>query len=295
MPNDLPLIGFIGTGIMGKSMAAHLLNAGYSVTVYNRTKEKADPLLKQGARWANTPADAAKTADVVLTIVGYPHDVRAVYLEKNGILETLKSGGLTIDLTTSSPSLAQEIFEAAQKRGVAALDAPVTGGDIGAREARLSIMVGGETTAFQRALPILNKLGKAIVHHGPAGAGQNCKLCNQIAVAGTMIGLAESIVYAQKSGLNLEAVLETLSKGAGNSYSLGSYGPRILKKDFEPGFMIEHFVKDMGLVLDECKKMKIELPGLQIVRKLYEQLMNKGMEKKGTQSLVLAIAEDFNK
>ncbi len=278
---------------MGKSMATHLLNAGYSVTVYNRTKTKAESLLKLGATWATSPEEVARSSEIVLTIVGYPQDVREVYLGKNGVIEALKSGGMIIDLTTSSPTLAREIFATARARGIATLDAPVTGGDIGAREARLSIMVGGEGEDFGRALPILSKLGKAIVHHGPAGAGQNCKLCNQIAVAGTMIGLAESIVYAQKSGLNLEAVLETLSKGAGNSYSLGSYGPRILKKDFEPGFMIEHFVKDMELVLDECKRMKIDLPGLQIVRKLYEQLMSKGMQKKGTQSLVLAISQDF--
>jgi 3-hydroxyisobutyrate dehydrogenase len=289
MNTALPRVGFIGTGIMGLSMAGHLLDAGYTLKVYNRTRAKAEALLSKGALWADSPAQVAADSDVVLTIVGYPSDVRSVYLEKNGILQAMKRGGLVIDMTTSAPSLAREIYEAARKNGVTSLDAPVTGGDAGAREARLSIMVGGDAEAFERAKPILSKLGKTIVHQGPAGMGQHCKLCNQIAIAGTMIGMIEALVYAEKSGLNVETMLSTISQGSAGSRSLDAYAPRILKKDFEPGFMIEHFVKDMDLAIEECKGFGIELHGLKLVRRLYEQAIEKGLSRKGTQALFLSL------
>lgn len=289
MSSSLASLGFIGTGVMGRSMVGHLLRAGYPVRVYNRTKSRAEALLKEGATWADSPAEVAHDADVVLTIVGYPSDVEAVYLGKDGILAAMKRGGMVVDLTTSSPSLAQRIQAMAAERGVAALDAPVTGGDIGAREARLCILVGGDKAAFERARPILERLGKTIVHMGTAGAGQQCKLCNQIMIAGTMIGMVEGMAYAKKVGLDPQTVIETLGAGAAGSWSLNNLAPRILKGDLEPGFMIEHFVKDMGLALEEGRKKGIKLTALELVHGLYASLEKKGLARKGTQALMKAV------
>lgn len=271
---------------MGKSMIGHLLKAGYPVRVHNRTKSKAEALLQQGATWAETHGDTARDADVVLTIVGHPSDVQSVYLGKGGILDQMKGGGTVIDLTTSSPSLAREIHQKATEKGVSSLDAPVTGGDVGAREARLVIMVGGDKDAFEKARPILEKLGKTISHMGGAGSGQHCKLCNQIMIAGTMLGMSEGLVYARKSGLDPQQVLSTIGGGAAGSWALNNLAPRILKGDLEPGFTIEHFVKDMGLALEECQRMNVRLPGLELVRKLYDSLQDKGYSRKGTQALI---------
>ncbi|MBI4024890.1 MAG: NAD(P)-dependent oxidoreductase [Verrucomicrobia bacterium] len=284
-------LGFIGTGVMGNSMAGHLLKAGYPLRVYTRTRAKAEPLLRQGAVWTENPAEAARHSEIVLTMVGHPSDVRSVYLEADGILAGMKPGGMVIDMTTSSPSLAREIFGKAAEKEISALDAPVSGGDIGAREARLSIMVGGDRGAFDRAKPILEKLGKNIVHQGPAGLGQHCKLVNQIAIAGVMIGMVEALVYARKSGLDPQTVLSTISQGAAGSWSLSNLAPRILRKDLNPGFMIEHFVKDMGLALEECRRMGIQLRGLDLAHQLYESLLKKGHGRKGTQALILALED----
>jgi 3-hydroxyisobutyrate dehydrogenase len=289
MGNSLPHIGFIGTGVMGKSMAGHLLKAGYPLTIYSRTKSKADELIKSGAQWADTPSQAATKADFVISIVGLPTDVKSIYLEQHSVLETLQSGKILIDMTTSSPSLAIEINQRAKGKGILALDAPVSGGDIGAREATLSIMVGGDREAFDKAEPILAKMGKNIAYHGSAGSGQHTKLSNQIVIAGNMIGMVEGLYYAKSVGLDLERMLNTIQKGAAASWSLNSLGPRILKNDFEPGFRIIHFVKDMGLVLSECEKMKIKLPGLELVHQLYSKLLTQDYGQKGTQALIHAL------
>ena len=292
MKESLLPIGFIGIGVMGNSMAGHLLKAGYPLSIYTRTPEKAKFLLQQGAVWAEDVASLAKKSEVVITIVGHPSDVRSVYLEKNGVIENMKSGGICIDMTTSSPSLAREIYQKASAKGakgISALDAPVSGGDIGAREARLSIMVGGDSKVFERAKPIFSHLGKNIVYQGPAGFGQQCKLCNQIVIAGTMIGVVEGLIYAQKSGLDPQTVLSTISQGAAGSWTLSNLAPRILKNDLEPGFMVEHFLKDMNLALEECHHLGIKLKGLELVREFYEQLQKQGYGRKGTQALILAL------
>jgi len=292
MKTSLAPIGFIGTGVMGSSMAGHLLKAGHPVMVYTRTRERAQSLLDRGAGWADSPAEVASRAEVVITMVGHPSDVRSVYLDKTGVLKGMQANGLAIDMTTSSPSLAREIYERAKAGRASALDAPVSGGDIGAREARLSIMVGGDREAFDRARPILERLGKNVVYQGPAGQGQHCKLCNQIVVAGTMIGMVEALVYAKKTGLDPEVVLATIGQGAAGSWSLSNLAPRILRGDLAPGFMIEHFVKDMNLALEECRNRKTSLPGLELVCRLYEALRKKGHGRKGTQALSLAFEEN---
>jgi len=283
-------LGWIGTGVMGRSMCGHLLHAGYSVTVYNRTREKAAALIAAGARWADSPAEVAKQPDVVFTMVGYPTDVRSTILEKDGVLSGLASGGILVDMTSSQPSLAVEIAEAAQARGIQAIDAPVSGGDIGAREARLSIMVGGDEQTFQQLMPLWNLMGKTIQYQGKAGAGQHCKLTNQILVAGIMVSMCEALIYAHRSGLSLENMLTSVSSGAAGSWSLSNLGPRILRGDFKPGFYVEHFVKDLGIAIEECKRMSLDLPGLVICEQLYRSLQAEGDGRLGTQSLVLSLA-----
>lgn len=278
-------IGFIGTGVMGSSMAGHLLTAGHPLTVYNRTKSKAQPLLDRGAQWAETPGDVAAASDTLITIVGYPEDVRAIYLGENGIIQNAKADSLLIDMTTSSPALAREIFDAARGKGASALDAPVSGGDIGAREARLSIMVGGETAAFERAKPVFETIGKNIIYQGPAGSGQHAKMCNQVSIAAAMISISESMAYAKKSGLNPETVLESISSGAAGSWSLSNLAPRMLKGDFAPGFYVKHFIKDMRIALDSAEEMGLDLPGLKLAKSLYEKLAAGGGENDGTQAL----------
>jgi 3-hydroxyisobutyrate dehydrogenase len=279
------VVGFIGTGVMGNSMAGHLLAAGYPLIVYTRTKEKANGLLEKGAGWANTPKDVANAANVIFTIVGDPKDVEEVYLGENGLIPNSKENTYLIDMTTSTPTLAVKIQQEAKKLGLHALDAPVSGGDIGAREARLSIMVGGEYEDFQAVEPILNILGTNIVYQGKAGSGQHTKMCNQITIASNMIGVCEALVYASKAGLDPELVLKSISTGAAGSFSLSNLGPRMLKGDFEPGFYIKHFIKDMNIALNEAEKMGMETPGLALAKSLYEQLSEQGEALSGTQAL----------
>lgn len=282
-------IGWIGTGVMGLSMAGHLLKAGHVVTVHSRTKDRAKTLLDAGARWADTPADAARDAQVVCAMVGYPHDVREVMLGAQGALSTMKSGSVLVDFTTSTPSLAREIHDAAAKKGVASLDAPVSGGDIGAREARLSIMVGGPAEALEKVRPLFNTVGKTIVHQGAPGAGQHTKMVNQTLIATMMIGVCEGLLYGYKAGLDLDRVMESVSGGAAGSWSLSNYGPRMLKGNFDPGFFVEHFIKDMGIALEEAGRMNLALPGLSLAHSLYTALKAQGHGRKGTQSLILAL------
>jgi 3-hydroxyisobutyrate dehydrogenase len=278
-------IGFIGTGVMGASMAAHLIEAGYSLSVYNRTKEKADSLIKKGAVWRGTPGDAAAACGVIITIVGYPHDVESVYLGDGGIIERAEPGSLLIDMTTSSPALARKIYDAAKNRGLGALDSPVTGGDRGAREASLSIMVGGDEADFERALPILKVMGRNIVRFGDAGSGQTAKLANQIVIAGTMLGVCEGLAFASKMGLDRNELLGCITNGSAGSWSLASYGPRILKGDFAPGFFVKHFIKDMKLAKDASEEAGMSLEGLEAALCQYEKLASEGGENDGTQGL----------
>lgn len=279
------VVGFIGTGVMGKSMAGHLLNAGYQVTVYTRTKAKADGLIEKGAVWAESPGEIAKKADVIFTIVGYPADVEEIYLGEDGLIANGKPGSYLIDMTTSTPSLAKKIYEKAKEKNIHALDAPVSGGDVGAREARLAIMTGGEQQAFLEIEPLLNILGTNIVYQGEAGAGQHTKMCNQIAIASNMIGVCEAIIYAEKAGLDPETVLKSIATGAAGSWSLSNLAPRMIDGNFEPGFYIKHFIKDMKIALDEAKRMDMEVPGLSLALSLYEQLAETGEENSGTQAL----------
>ncbi|PLR80700.1 NAD(P)-dependent oxidoreductase [Bacillus sp. V33-4] len=282
---DQTVIGFIGLGVMGKSMAGHLAKAGYPLVVYTRTKEKATSLLDEGAEWANSPRGVAVKANVIITIVGYPHDVEEVYLGEEGILANSRAGTYVIDMTTSMPSLAVKIYQEAKKRGIHAIDAPVSGGDIGAREARLAIMAGGDREAFLAVEPILNLLGPNVVYQGDAGAGQHTKMCNQIAIASNMIGVCEAIVYAEKAGLDPETVLKSISSGAAGSWSLSNLAPRMINGDFEPGFYIKHFIKDMNIALEEAAALGMDTPGLALARSLYVKLAEQGEENSGTQAL----------
>jgi 3-hydroxyisobutyrate dehydrogenase len=289
MGSSLPQLAFIGTGVMGKSLVRHLLKAGYPVKIYTRTRVKAEELLSEGATWASSPVEVSQGAEVILSMVGTPADVREVYLGVNGVLKGASAGTITIDLTTSSPSLAREIEERAKIKNVAVLDAPVTGGDIGAREGKLSVMVGGDVEAFEKVRPILECFSKVVVHQGSAGAGQHCKLCNQIMAVGTMIGLAEGLIYAEKQGLDPAKVCSVVSQGAAGSWALSNLAPRILREDFEPGFMIEHLVKDIRLALDECSQQGFQLNGLELGGALYQKLLDQGFGKKGTQALIFAV------
>jgi len=282
-------IGWIGIGVMGRPMAGHLIKAGHHLTVFNRTKSKAKELIDTGAKWANSPQEAAKDQDFVCTMVGYPQDVQEVVFGGKGIINMIKPASIFIDFTTSKPSLAIEITEALKKKGVLALDAPVSGGDVGARNATLSIMVGGDEKAFNAAKPILEKLGKTIILQGGPGAGQHTKMCNQIQIAGTMIGMVEALVYGTKAGLDLETMLCSISGGAAGCWSLDNLAPRILKGDMEPGFFVDHFVKDMGIALEEAQRMQISLPGLALVHQLYVSAQALGAGRKGTQALYLAL------
>jgi 3-hydroxyisobutyrate dehydrogenase len=287
-------IGWIGTGVMGSSMAGHLLNKGYAVTVFNRTRDKAKPLLERGAQWGDSPTAVAQRSDLIFSIVGFPHDVREVILGSDGALNGAAAGAVLVDMTTSEPSLAREIYQAAQARGVASIDAPVSGGDVGAREARLSIMVGGDKEVVERIRPLFEAMGKTIVHQGPAGAGQHTKMVNQILIATAMIGICEALLYGHKAGLDLNTVLESVSGGAAGSWSLSNYAPRMLKGNFDPGFFVEHFIKDMGIALAEAKRMNLSLPGLALAEQLYLALEAQGHGRKGTHALMLALAKLSN-
>ncbi|MEI4803172.1 NAD(P)-dependent oxidoreductase [Bacillus sp. FJAT-51639] len=278
-------IGFVGTGVMGKSMVRHLLKAGYMVYVYNRTKEKTADLIEEGAHWCDSPKEIAKTVDVVMTMVGYPHDVEEVYLGANGILTHAKQGTITIDFTTSTPTLAKRIYEEGKSKGIYVLDAPVSGGDIGAKEGRLAIMIGGDEEVYKACLPLFELLGKNIMLQGKAGSGQHTKMCNQIAIASNMLGVCEALAYAKKAGLDPEKVLQSISTGAAGSWSLSNLAPRMLQGDFEPGFYVKHFMKDMNIALEEAEELGLSAPGLTLARELYEQLMQDGEENSGTQAL----------
>jgi 3-hydroxyisobutyrate dehydrogenase len=283
-------IGWIGAGTMGLSMCGHLLNAGYPVTVYSRTRERAEPLLASGAVWADTPALVAADAEIVFTMVGLPSDVREVMLGADGVLSTFSSGGVIVDMTTSEPSLAKELYAAARERGIDSIDAPVSGGDVGARNAALSIMVGGDAEPVARVRPLFEVMGKTIVHQGPAGAGQHTKMVNQTLIATGMIGVCEALLYAHKAGLNPETVLESFGGGAAGSWSLSNYAPRMLNGDYAPGFMVEHFLKDMEITLAEARRMDLALPGLALAHELYLAVKAQGGGRDGTQSLIRALA-----
>ena len=283
-------VGWVGTGVMGRSMCGHLLAAGCTVRVHTRTREKAADLLAKGAAWAATPRDAAAGSEVIFSMVGFPSDVEQVTLGPDGVLAGAKPGSVLVDMTTSQPSLAVRIHAEAAKKGVAALDAPVSGGDVGAREAKLAIMVGGEQAAFDRVLPLFRKMGETIALLGGPGSGQHTKMVNQIAIAANMIGVVECLLYAHKAGLDQAAVIDVIGKGAAGSFSINNLGRRIVKGDFNPGFFIKHFVKDMGIALDEARRMRLSLPGLALVHQFYVSAQAVGLENLGTQGLYQVLA-----
>ena len=284
-------IGWIGTGVMGRWMCQHIMARGFAAAVYSRTREKTAPLLAEGASWKDSPAAVADASDVVFTMVGTPEDVRSIYFGETGILEAASTGKILVDMTTTRPSLAKEIFRAAEASGAHALDAPVSGGDVGAREARLSIMVGGARDVFDGVVPLFDIMGRKVVYQGAAGAGQHAKMCNQIMIAGTMIGMCESLLYGRRAGLDLETMLASISGGAAACWSLDNLAPRILRKEFDTGFFVDHFVKDMGIALDEARRMNLALPGLALVDQLYHGVMAGGGERLGTQALMHALAQ----
>ncbi|EGG0370823.1 NAD(P)-dependent oxidoreductase [Listeria monocytogenes] len=279
-------IGFVGTGVMGSSMAGHLLEAGYEVLVYTRTKTKAEDLLEKGALWIKTPGELANKVDILISMVGYPKDVEELYLGENGFLENLAVGTVAIDMTTSSPALAKKMAEFGREKGIGVLDAPVSGGDIGAKNGTLAIMVGGSEDVFLKVKPIFDILGSSVILQGDAGAGQHTKMVNQIAIASNMIGVTEAIIYAEVAGLNPSSVLDSISGGAAGSWSLANLIPRVLKDDFSPGFFIKHFIKDMGIAISEAKQMGLELPGLTLAEKMYQTLAEQGLSEEGTQALI---------
>jgi len=289
-PNKTHL-GWLGTGVMGRSMCGHLLAAGYSVTLFTRTKSKADELVARGARWAASPRDVAAASDIVISIVGFPDDVREVLLSEDGALAGCKPGNVIVDMTTSQPSLAIEIAKRAEARGVASIDAPVSGGDVGARNATLSIMIGGDAETIAALEPIWKTIGQKWVRQGGPGAGQHTKMVNQILIATGMIGVCEALLYGYKAGLDLEKVLESVASGAAGSWSLSNYGPRMIAGNFDPGFFVEHFIKDMGIALAEARRMGLALPGLALAEQLYQAVAAQGHSRKGTHSLMLALAQ----
>ncbi len=282
-------IGWIGTGVMGASMVGHLHKAGYKCTVYNRTKAKADQLIGNGVSWADNPSEVAACSDIIFTIVGFPKDVQEVYFGERGILNSAKPGAIVVDMTTTEPSLAIEIYNAAKAKGIQSIDAPVSGGDVGANNAALSIMTGGDKEAFGRVLPLFEIMGKQIVYQGKAGSGQHTKMCNQITIAGTMIGVCEALLYGQKAGLDLSTMLSSISGGAAGCWTLNNLAPRIVDRNFDPGFFVEHFIKDMGIALKEAELMGLSLPGLALVKQLYLAVQAQGHGRMGTHALSLGL------
>lgn len=280
------VIGFVGTGVMGRSMALNLMKEGLTVCVYNRTREKAEDLIAEGAIWKDTPGEVAKACDIIITMVGYPRDVEEVYFNADGIIANAQEGAYLIDMTTSSPSLAKKIYQTAKEKGLFAMDAPVSGGDIGAREGTLSIMVGADDAAYNAMLPLFELLGKNIQHQGTAGAGQYTKMANQIAIAGNMMGVSEAIAYAKTVGLDPTHVLDSIATGAAGSWSLSNLAPRMIRGDWAPGFYIKHFIKDMKIAIDSAEEENLSLPGLTLAKQLYDELAIKGLENEGTQALV---------
>jgi len=278
-------VGFIGLGVMGQSMATHILNAGYKLHVYTRTKHKAENIISKGAVWEDTVSKLSTKCDVIITIVGFPADVEEVYLGDNGILNHAKKESFVIDMTTSSPDLAIKIYKQAKEKGIKSLDAPVSGGDLGAKNATLSIMVGGDKNSFDKVLPLFEVMGKNIVLQGKAGSGQHTKMANQIAIASGMVAVCEALAYAKKAGLDPEAVLKCIGPGAAGSWSLNNLGPRMLAGNFEPGFYIRHFLKDMKIAVASSDDLGLKTPGLDLAFSLYKKMEEKGLENKGTQAL----------
>ncbi len=284
-------IGWIGVGVMGSSMAGHLLKAGFSVTLTTRTKSKADALLAMGAKWAENPRSVAAASDVIFAIVGFPSDVREVFLGPEGALAGSKAGNVLVDMTTSEPSLAVEIAHAAKAKGVYSVDAPVSGGDVGAKNATLSIMVGGDKEVVEALSPCFSAMGKTIVHQGGPGSGQHTKMVNQILIATGMIGVCEALLYGYRAGLDLPTVMQSVGSGAAGSWSLTNLGPRIMNNNFDPGFFVEHFIKDMGIALAESRRMNLSLPGLALAHQLYVAVKAQGYGRNGTHALELALAQ----
>src|SRR4026209_166842 len=284
-------IGWIGAGVMGSSMCGHLLTDGYRVTIHSRTRSKAQPLLDHGAQWDENPRAVAAESDVLFTMVGFPQDVRTVYFDETGILAGALAATILIDMTTTQPSLSREIAAAASANDLSAIDAPVSRGDVGAKYAALSIMVGGDATSVQAVMPLFERLGKKIVHQGGPGTGQQAKLCNQIVIAGTMVGVCESLLYGYKAGLDLNRMLESIRGGAAACWTLDNLAPRIMQRNFDPGFFVEHFIKDMGIALEEAKRMGLVLPGLTLVHQLYQTVQTLGHGRCGTHALMLALED----
>ena len=284
-------IGFIGLGVMGKSMAGHLMNAGHELYVYSRTKTKCGDIIEKGAHWCDTPKAVAENTDIVFTIVGFPKDVEEVYLGENGLIEGTREGMIFCDMTTTKPSLDIQIGKELEKKGASMCDAPVSGGDSGARNATLSIMAGADKATFDALLPYFNIMGKSITHMGELGAGQHTKMANQIVIAGTMCGVSEALVYGARAGLDTEKMVQTISKGAAGCWTLDNLAPRVLRDDLAPGFMVDHFIKDMGIALEEAEKMELVLPSLALTKQLYLSLKANGMGRNGTQALVKAIEQ----
>lgn len=278
-------IGFIGIGVMGEAMASHLLNANHELYVYNRTKSKADRLVAAGATWCDDVKSIAQCCDLIFTIIGVPTDVESVYLGEDGLVNHAKEKTILVDMTTSTPDLAKRIYEAGQEKGLQCLDAPVTGGDVGAKNGTLTIMVGGDKKTYDEILPILDLMGKTIVYMGAAGSGQHTKMANQIAIAGAAIGMVEALAYSKGAGLDLETVLQAVTSGSAASWQLSNMAPRIINDDFNPGFFIKHFIKDMRIASNESKEMNVELPGLELVLSLYEECQKRELENCGTQAL----------
>lgn len=282
-------IGWIGTGVMGISMVGHLIDNGYSAVVYNRTKSKADAAIAKGATWADSPKEVAAQTDIIFTIVGFPRDVEEVYFGEQGIYAGIQDGSLVVDMTTTEPSLAKRIYAKGAGQGVKSIDAPVSGGDVGAKNGTLSIMVGGDKADVDTIMPLFEIMGSNIIYNGPAGAGQHTKMCNQITIAGTMIGMCEALLYGHKAGLDLNVMLQAISGGAAGCWSLSNLAPRIVNRNFDPGFYVEHFVKDMEIALSEARSMNLSLPGLALVHQLYKAVEAQGHSKKGTHALMLAL------
>lgn len=287
-------VGWIGTGVMGASMCQHLHTKQYRLTLYTRNRSKASPILAKGATWADSPRAVAEQTEVVMTMVGFPRDVRDVYFGEQGVLAGARPGMVLIDMTTTEPSLAQEIARAAQSRGAFAVDAPVSGGDVGARNATLSIMIGGAAHAVQAVMPLFERLGKKIVHQGGPGAGQHTKLCNQIVIAGTMVGVCESLLYGYRAELDVPRMLESIRGGAAACWTLDNLAPRIVDRNFDPGFFVDHFVKDMGIALEEARRRQLTLPGLSLAHQLYQRVQALGHGRSGTHALMLAL-EDLSR
>ncbi|MGX7420567.1 NAD(P)-dependent oxidoreductase [Carnobacterium gallinarum] len=291
----LQKIGFIGTGVMGASIVKHLLKAGYSVNVYNRTKSKTDELVGLGAVWQETPEAVTKASEIIFSIVGYPQDVEEIYYGETGIFKGATNEKILVDMTTSTPSLAKKLFATGAENGIEVLDAPVSGGDLGAKNGTLTIMVGGTEVAYQKVAPIFDVFSGKVKLQGAAGSGQHTKMANQIMIAGTMTGMTELLVYANAAGLDLESVLDTVGGGSAQNWSLTNYAPRILREDFTAGFFVKHFVKDLKIALDEAAKMEIQLPGTTLAKDLYEKLENQGQGNDGTQALIKLWWPDGNK